>query len=80
MLVGYACPMECPIYKRAGNEHNDRIRQDNAPIRENPLVKVVGGEFGKPIMIVISHEIAVIPQIVRTTSYLLSPMAHTLLL
>ena len=47
MLIGYACPVERPIDKGAGHEHDDRIRQDDAPKRENTLVEMARHEAGQ---------------------------------
>ena len=47
MLERLAGPVERPIDESGRHEDNRRIRQYDAPVRENPLVEVACHESGK---------------------------------
>ena len=48
MLIRHTSPMERPINEGSGYEHNNRVRQDDEPIREYPLVEMARHEAGQP--------------------------------
>ena len=49
MLEGHASPMECPIDEGGGHEHDSRVRQDEAPVRENLFGEVACHESRQPV-------------------------------
>ena len=56
MLEGHASPMECPIDEGRRYEHDRRVRQHDAPVRENPLVEMARYETREPGGVInISH-------------------------
>ena len=48
MLEGHAGPMERPIDESGRHEDDRRVRQHDAPVRENPLVEVARYEAREP--------------------------------
>ena len=56
VLIRRSRPVERPMDERRGEEHNRRVRQDDAPVRENPLVEVACHESRQPARVInISH-------------------------
>ncbi len=51
MLIRHTSPMESPINESGGYEHNNHVRQHDAPIREHPLIDMASHETGKPARI-----------------------------
>jgi hypothetical protein len=41
MLIRHARPMESPVCKGAAQEHDDRIRKDDAPIGKDVPAEVI---------------------------------------
>ena len=55
MLEGSARPVERPMDERRRHEHDGHVRQDDAPVRENPLVEMARDETGEPVGVVIGR-------------------------
>ena len=56
MLEGHSRPVKRPVNEGGGSEDNNGVSQDNAPIRENPLIEVARYEAGEPGRVInVSH-------------------------
>lgn len=71
MLIGYACPVERPKNEGAGHEYDDRVRQDDAPIRENPFVEVARHEAREPGGVIVGRHYWVLVLLSFLSGYLL---------
>lgn len=61
MLKRLAGPVECPIDEGRRYEHDRRVRQHDAPVRENPLVEVARHEVRKPGGVIVgSHDLVLV--------------------
>ena len=48
MLEHHSGPVECPIDESGRHKHDRRVRQHDAPVRENPLIEVARYETREP--------------------------------
>ena len=61
MLIRHPRPMKHPIHERTGHEHDHRIRQHDAPVRQRILAEVPLGRFLQPVLqTILIHMVSII--------------------